>query len=336
MEIVSGDPILTIRDSSTALTNSSSILRLAESASGDTLGLYWDIALDGSGGTVDFTVGNNTTEAMRIDSSGNLLVGTTTSGGNNGHTLNSYGLAQHKRASGHALILDRLTDDGAIATFRKDGTDVGSIGTRSGVVSQIVLDPRSGSFQGSGIAGSGEAITPMDHSQQADAHTSLGNSSYRWKDLYLSGGVYLGGTGSANLLDDYEEGTWTVGFADSSGNNSTTTSSFSYYTKIGNTVHAFALGVNQIDTSGLTSGDDLQITGLPFTSIGSAQSGGSIALDQFNFGNNSFVTPIILGGTTSVKLQVTNNSANGSRLTVSAVTSGVSDLDRMYICYQTT
>jgi hypothetical protein len=28
-------------------------------------------------------------------------------------------------------------------------------------------------------------------------------------DLTLSGGVYLGGTGSANLLDDYEEGTWT-------------------------------------------------------------------------------------------------------------------------------
>ena len=31
----------------------------------------------------------------------------------------------------------------------------------------------------------------------------------RFKDLYLSGGVYLGGTGAANKLDDYEEGTWT-------------------------------------------------------------------------------------------------------------------------------
>ena len=28
-------------------------------------------------------------------------------------------------------------------------------------------------------------------------------------NLTLSGGAYLGGTGSANLLDDYEEGTWT-------------------------------------------------------------------------------------------------------------------------------
>ena len=37
----------------------------------------------------------------------------------------------------------------------------------------------------------------------------LGNGNNRFKDAYLSGGVYLGGTGSANKLDDYEEGTWT-------------------------------------------------------------------------------------------------------------------------------
>jgi hypothetical protein len=38
--------------------------------------------------------------------------------------------------------------------------------------------------------------------------------SARFKDLYLSGGVYLGGTGSANKLDDYEEGTWTPVLSD--------------------------------------------------------------------------------------------------------------------------
>jgi hypothetical protein len=35
------------------------------------------------------------------------------------------------------------------------------------------------------------------------------DSAARFKDLYLSGGVYLGGTVAANYLDDYEEGTWT-------------------------------------------------------------------------------------------------------------------------------
>jgi hypothetical protein len=43
----------------------------------------------------------------------------------------------------------------------------------------------------------------------ADATHDLGYSSSRFRDLYLSGGVYLGGTGAANKLDDYEEGTWT-------------------------------------------------------------------------------------------------------------------------------
>jgi hypothetical protein len=56
-------------------------------------------------------------------------------------------------------------------------------------------------------------------------------------NLTLSGGAYLGGTGSANLLDDYEEGTWTPQF-----DANTVTWSYStqagYYVKIGNMVHA--------------------------------------------------------------------------------------------------
>jgi hypothetical protein len=37
-----------------------------------------------------------------------------------------------------------------------------------------------------------------------DGTKDLGFTAARFKDLYLSGGVYLGGTGAANLLDDYE------------------------------------------------------------------------------------------------------------------------------------
>jgi hypothetical protein len=42
-----------------------------------------------------------------------------------------------------------------------------------------------------------------------DGATNLGIASKRFDDLFLSGGVYLGGTGAANLLEDYETGTWT-------------------------------------------------------------------------------------------------------------------------------
>jgi hypothetical protein len=49
----------------------------------------------------------------------------------------------------------------------------------------------------------------MTSNTSTDNLMDIGSSSKRFKDLYLSGSVYLGGTTSANALDDYEEGTWT-------------------------------------------------------------------------------------------------------------------------------
>jgi len=84
-------------------------------------------------------------------------------------------------------------------------------------------------------------------------------------DVSSSGiSIKLGGTGSANALDDYEEGDWTPTFT-----YTTTTPSFSYvtrsgrYTKIGRMVQiGFQLNVTSIDT-GSASGE-IEITGLPF------------------------------------------------------------------------
>ena len=64
----------------------------------------------------------------------------------------------------------------------------------------------------------------------SDNTIDLGQAGGRFKDLYLSGGVYLGGTGAANKLDDYEEGTWTPTAQLYSG---TMTVNSATYTKIG-------------------------------------------------------------------------------------------------------
>ena len=85
----------------------------------------------------------------------------------------------------------------------------------------------------------------------------IGASDARFKDLYLGGGVYLGGTGSANKLADYEEGTWTPTFS-----GATLSTAVGSYTKIGNqvTVH-----YRIVTTGGLpSSGTQVQIGGLPF------------------------------------------------------------------------
>ena len=81
-----------------------------------------------------------------------------------------------------------------------------------------------------------------------------------------TGGIALGGTGTANVLDDYEEGTWTPVI------NSGTYSYLGYakYTKIGNQCHLhFRIG-NFSDTSSAT---DIQITGMPFAQPSNTETG---------------------------------------------------------------
>ena len=77
-------------------------------------------------------VGSSPSERMRLDSSGYLLVGTTTTfpGANNtasGSMIQDNGSAYFSRATGYALGVNRNTTDGTIINIAKDGTTVGSI-----------------------------------------------------------------------------------------------------------------------------------------------------------------------------------------------------------------
>jgi len=83
-------------------------------------------------------------------------------------------------------------------------------------------------------------------------------------DITLSGGVYLGGTGSANKLDDYEEGSFTVTLQ-----GGTTSGAFSYpnriayYVKVGNLVTVTV--EIEANVSSPTPTGRLEVAGLPFT-----------------------------------------------------------------------
>ena len=202
---------------------------------------------------------SNASEAMRIDSSGNLLVGkTTTALATAGITLGESGFGSFTRSGYEALNVNRLSSFGAIAKFYKDGTEVGSIGT-----------PFTGelSIAASGTNSSGllltesNAVRPMKNGSASDATQDLGRSNGRWKDAYLSGGVYLGGTGSANKLDDYEEGTWTPTALQGASGLSHETANCCY-TKIGRMVTL------QFEIYNLTSpnGNPFNLGGIPFSS----------------------------------------------------------------------
>ena len=193
----------------------------------------------------------NSTERMRIDSSGNLLVGTTANdpADNNdasGIELQAAGQIQASATSARVIAVNRKSTDGEIINFRKDGTTVGSIGIES---TGFYVDGESGH---TGLKFRGFDILPRDNGADVDGTVSLGGLANRFGDLYLSGGVYLGGTGANNLLDHYEEGTWTP------GNISGGTVYNAIYTRIGRTV-TIAVYLDGVTFTGNN------LTGLPFS-----------------------------------------------------------------------
>ena len=124
-------------------------------------------------------------EAMRIDASGNLLVGKTTpSSATAGHELLDYGRAIHTANATTVQIVNRLGNDGDISIFQKDGTTAGSIGNVGSIMyigksdTTIAFDETSDSVKPRGTAGA-----------QRDGAINLGTAGNRWKDLYLSGQI---------------------------------------------------------------------------------------------------------------------------------------------------
>ena len=171
-------------------------LRLTNSTTGEGTGNGFELIQLGvddyiinreAGAIITYTNGG---EVMRIDSSGNLLVGKTsadTYNNTNGIELQASGLLTATR-TGIAQILNREDSDGDIAVFRKDGTTVGSIGTDSN--GDFVID---GSANHSGLRFKDNTIVPKQNGSDADNAIDLGKSDKRWKDLHLSGTANVGG-----------------------------------------------------------------------------------------------------------------------------------------------
>lgn len=148
---------------------------------------------------VPLLFGTNDGERMRIDSSGNLLVGTTDSSvyNNGANSSSDTGInlnttyAGFARYNGTPMYVNRTGSDGDIITFNKSGSAVGSIGAAS-----------SNLYIGTGDTGvffnsSEDKIYPINTSTIAgrDNAIDLGKSDTRFKDLYLSG------TAGVNALD---------------------------------------------------------------------------------------------------------------------------------------
>ena len=136
---------------------------------------------------------------MRLDSTGNVLIGTDTidvyNGTDTGVAFTQTGYIFAGKASAAPLWLNRITDDGAIANFSKNGVVKGSIGIHGGDMSVGTGD--TALLFADGI----DAVIPFNTAGTTRTDLiDLGNTAHRFKDLHLSGGIVTP-TGNVTVSD---------------------------------------------------------------------------------------------------------------------------------------
>jgi hypothetical protein len=199
---VNGDG-LQIRLDGTANTSRGIMLRNTGSAEGQiqTDGNMHFIQED-AGKYMRFSTAN--TERMRIDSSGNLLVGTTTyngpvnaSSGDYGAAIWEGGLIAAGTNASETLALNRMGSDGDIAVFKRSGSTVGSIGASGG---NLTVNSSSTGLLRTG----GTNRYSWDNDQfypAVDGSKNLGTSSLRFQHGYFSGNLYGNGSNLTGITD---------------------------------------------------------------------------------------------------------------------------------------
>ena len=305
--------------------------------------------------------GGSLQERLRIDSDGNVLVGTTdttlynnTSGGGIG--LMAANRLDVARAGDVVATFNRMTDAGQVIQLYQAGSLAGGLGV-SGTDATIGTGDTGITFEDAA-----DVVHPVNYTTGAarDAAVSLGKSAARFKDLYLANdiahldaagnarllydksanllgnagtnvhanGIYLGGTGSANLLDDYEEGVYGTSFNCSVSGSITLNGAYNnmQYTKVGRlvTVTGYFIVSSVSSPNGV-----LQIT-VPFQSVNTSSNSSSVDL-SFNvlstgsltdawgiIDHNSNTINVYVGSGTSVSTSFANRIVSGTDLRLTA------------------
>jgi hypothetical protein len=145
------------------------------------------------------TLETNNTEAMRIDISGNLLVGKTAiSVATVGVEARADGIFASTRSGGEAIRANRTSSDGDIIQLRKDNTTVGSIGAKGGDIYMATDDTGIRTYD------VGDAIIPVGtDGASRDNAIDLGISSVRFDDIYATNATIQ--TSDRNEKQDIEE-----------------------------------------------------------------------------------------------------------------------------------
>ena len=241
---------------STTINNNADNRVITGSGSANTLNGESSLTFDGN----DLVVSGANVSEIKIDSDGGGFTGT----------------------GGSAIVAKGYFDySGSVTGLYTNNSGQGVIGTKTNQEFHFIINNTKKIV----ITQNGYLI-PDTNNQD------LGNSSKKWKDLYLSGnlkmasgqGIDFSADGNASgmsneLLDDYEEGSWTATTPHSSSN------SGCRYVKVGN----MCLITGSVGNISNSSSSILEISGLPFNQRNSGVSGQVPylgALRGYNLGTN--------------------------------------------------
>ena len=151
-------------------------------------------------------------------------------------------------------------------------------------------------------------------------------------DKGLSFPATVAAQSGANILDEYEEGSFTTVLRDatSGGNTASISNATSQYVRVGRLVF-FSINLFNIDKSGMTSSNVLYLTGLPFAASDSSNAGmysrfcNVVESDNIDF--TGYVTFDVPGGFSRGDFHDNVDSAADTSLTISDITTSAdSDL----------
>jgi hypothetical protein len=192
------------------------------------------------------------------------------------------------------MALTKVIGDGTGTIDNLTVADAGTIGSASKTNAITIASSGLVQLTSTGIGAGSQVFQVIDDGATLfQLRAEDGNVSFPQSGA----GIYLGVTSgtAANLLDDYEEGTWTAQITGSSANPSSDVTLTSQYTKVGNEVYVCGQ-FSDVNTSGMSGG--IRITGLPFAPNPGNQATGNVMLHSiatWGGDNTANITPYFTG-----------------------------------------
>ena len=221
-------------------------------------------------------------EAMRIDSSGNIMFGTTSStvyddsSGSGVVIRGATGALDVMRDNDVCLFLNRNTGDGQMMRMARAGTSKADISIRSDT---LCFDVGSSGSERVRIDSDGDLTI-------SDGDLIIGTSGH---GIDFSATANASGSGASSInetLADYEQGDLTFTVTSSNGGSISYSYRTGHYTRVGNVCHV--TGDIRFDGSWSGSNGDMYIS-LPYTAEETGGSVGGGIVHEWNLTSSSYV-----------------------------------------------